>query len=416
METSTRQDDISLMDLSTEPSILAGMYDPYDDYSSPTKSIEITPLAVNDRIINLIQDLRTSISIFRKTRNVSNLNNVKDDINDLFYESNCKDILYTTNTDKMFFGLNVYPIMPLDDILSFLNGTKNYRTREYYVEIDSKLLDSSLTDTEIAACLVHDISALVVETPMKKVKEIIDLYLVNTNSVLAKTDSKRYLGLLAYAIRDCMRKLTSIFDTSDTHVPIKNEFMDAISMIHNEDIINKLKSEGKIATTAYETPIVILAWTLRLYNRILKYRVGAQDEIREAIKFTASELDRQELLSLQKRINLIDDDSVLNESVLADAMRDFKISGLKGYEEDYYEFKFSANNIETQDDALYLISQINSRMTVIADYLTTEKNIPSAQYKKWKTLLDNYNALRNEIASTKVRVSNTRLYVNYGFD
>ena len=364
-----------------------------------------------------IEEFTTSINIFRKNRNGVNLNSMQSDLDKIFYESKCKDMIYTVNTDKQFFGINVYPIIDISKVFNYLNGTMKYSAKEYYVEIDSKLMDSSLTDREIAICIVHDISGMCVENPMKKVKEIIDIYLAKTNSILMKTDSKRYMGLLTYGVRDCMRKVTSMFDIGDANIGMENDLIRVMNYTgYINDALIKLRNEGKISTASYESPIVILSWVLRLYNDILKHRVPAQAEIKEAIKFTASVLDKKELESLLKRINLIDDDVVLTESVLTDAIKDFKISGLKGYEDDYYEIKFAANNIETQDDALLLISKINSRMSVIADYLTSEKGIPSSQYKRWKTLLDNFNALRLEIANTKVRIANTRLYVNYGFD
>ena len=55
-------------------------------------------------------------------------------------------------------------------------------------------------------------------------------------------------------------------------------------------------------------------------------------------------------------------------------------------------------------------------MSVIADYLSTEENISTSQRVRWTKLLNDYNMLRNQLASEKLRRNKTRLYVNYGFD
>ena len=92
-----------------------------------------------------------------------------------------------------------------------------------------------------------------------------------------------------------------------------------------------------------------------------------------------------------------------------------KISGLKQYEDDYYQFKFEANNMETQDEAILLMHRINSRMSVIDDYLSTEE-ISKEDRNRWQTLYNNFNKLRAEIANSRIYQNKTRIYVNYGVD
>ena len=165
-----------------------------------------------------------------------------------------------------------------------------------------------------------------------------------------------------------------------------------------------------------ESPIVVLGWVLRLYNSILKFRIPARHTIAKAIRFTGSELDRRELTILSKRLDRIDDFSVLRESALSDAMTEVKASGIRGYEDDYYELKFNANNLSTQDDALLLIGRINSRMSVLADYIGSEKNLSASNKARYTKLLNDYNTLRNKVSDEKVYENGNRIYVNYGFE
>ena len=43
--------------------------------------------------------------------NSSNLNNLKNELNRFFKDSKCMDVIYTKNTDKLFFGMCVMPVI-----------------------------------------------------------------------------------------------------------------------------------------------------------------------------------------------------------------------------------------------------------------------------------------------------------------
>jgi hypothetical protein len=176
-----------------------------------------------------------------------------------------------------------------------------------------------------------------------------------------------------------------------------------------------MKQKGLISFNQYESPIVVLAWVLDLYNHIKENKTAARKELLDIRNLVSSYIRRKEIDNLIHVLNRVDN-MMFNEGFLGNALNSFKISGLKGYENDYYELKFEANNVEDDDQALLLIARINSRMSVIADYLSTEENISATQRIRWTKLLNEYNALRNQLASEKLRRNKTRLYVNYGFD
>ena len=209
-----------------------------------------------------------------------------------------------------------------------------------------------------------------------------------------------------------------MFDIEPT-IAIDSEFATSIGISNDiKEAIKKLRGELKLTymNSNAESPIVVLGWVLRLYNSILKFRIPARHTIAKAIRFTGSELDRRELTILTKRLDRIDDFSVLRESALSDAMTEFKASGIRGYEDDYYELKFNANNLSTQDDALLLIGRINSRMSVLADYIGSEKNLSASNKARYTKLLNDYNTLRNKVSDEKVYENGNRIYVNYGFE
>ena len=388
-----------------------------------------------EKINNTISDIEESLRVYKM--NLSNTDeenitkDIKEDLNKLFRNNDssgstpsCEAVIITKNTDKQFFGLNVYPIFFNDNNMIaniILDPDKDFIVNKYYLEIDSKLFNV-LTNYEIAVCILYDITALCTDNvPMKRVRDLVNMYLVNKREVIRPSEYAAYKDIFNFGIRDAMQKVTSMFNIGDAAVGA-NQFINDISDGNSSSLNNilseirtKLKNNGMISFNEYETPIVVLSYILNLYNNMKNNKRTARKELINILPSISSQLRKREVENLIKRLEMIDD-NMINEGFIGKALNSFKVSGLKGYENDYYELKFEANNVEDDDQALLLIARINSRMSVIADYLSTEEDIPTSQRVRWTKLLNDYNALRNQLASEKLRRNKTRLYVNYGFD
>ena len=388
-----------------------------------------------EKINNTISDIEESLRVYKM--NLSNTDeenitkDIKEDLNKLFRNNDssgstpsCEAVIITKNTDKQFFGLNVYPIFFNDNNMIaniILDPDKDFIVNKYYLEIDSKLFNV-LSNYEIAVCILYDITALCTDNvPMKRVRDLVNMYLVNKREVIRPSEYAAYKDIFNFGIRDAMQKVTSMFNIGDAAVGA-NQFINDISDGNSSSLNNilseirtKLKNNGMISFNEYETPIVVLSYILNLYNNMKNNKRTARKELINILPSISSQLRKREVENLIKRLEMIDD-NMINEGFIGKALNSFKVSGLKGYENDYYELKFEANNVEDDDQALLLIARINSRMSVIADYLSTEEDIPTSQRVRWTKLLNDYNALRNQLASEKLRRNKTRLYVNYGFD
>lgn len=389
-----------------------------------------------NKINNTISDIAENLKLY--TMNLSNTNeetitkDIKEELNKLFRNRNndgrdavpsCESVIITKNTDKQFFGLNVYPIYDSEMSKIVLDPDKDFIVNKYYLEIDSKIFNV-LSNYEIALCILYDITALCTDNiPMKKVRDLVNMYLVNKREVIKPSEYAAYKDIFNFGIRDAMQKVTSMFNIGDAAIDA-NQFINDISSNNNLginfnkilfEIRAKLKNNGMISFNEYETPIVVLSYILNIYNNMKTNKRTARKELINILPSISSQLRKREIENLIKRLDMIDD-NMINEGFLGNALNSFKVSGLKGYENDYYELKFEANNVEDDDQALLLIARINSRMSVIADYLSTEEDIPTNQRVRWTKLLNDYNALRNQLASEKLRRNKTRLYVNYGFD
>src|SRR5574344_969576 len=74
----------------------------------------------------------------------SKLNLLKSELNRFFSKAKCRQIIYTNNTDKLFFGMRVYPDVTGDDVTNILEGDKTEMIEGYYIEMDSKLFNPML--------------------------------------------------------------------------------------------------------------------------------------------------------------------------------------------------------------------------------------------------------------------------------
>ena len=142
---------------------------------------------------------------------VSVLNDLKRELNSLFTEAKCEEIIYTKNTDKLFFGASVTPVLNNDETLEIVVGDKDFRIKKYFLELDSKLLMIGLTGREFTAIILHEVGHMVInDIPVKRVRENIDKYFQDKDQILDIKASAQYTQLLNFAVKDTLKKVTSL--------------------------------------------------------------------------------------------------------------------------------------------------------------------------------------------------------------
>lgn len=387
------------------------------------RGYETAPIMLDQRTDNALDDLAASVQAFCSMKSQATCNEIAKSLDKLYPNTHCKGVMYTINTDNPFFGLVVMPVFDASMVYHIINGSSLCQVTDYYIEIDSKMVDVLVGQESyyLTALIVRNTSELLYDcSPIQQVRSMIDQYLVQTNSVIQYTDSIHYKEILLYGICDALRKVTSIFDNPAALAP--NELSARYELI-TADAMNKIKAAGLLDMRGYDnTPIVMLSWALRLYNDILSNRIPARHTLKKAIKFTGSQIETKQYENLLRRIDRIDDYSLLHEGAfdaITDSIRNFfrqmKTNGVAKYEDDLYELQFEASNCETQEEAMLLLHRINSRVAVIADFINTECET-EREKKRWFRLLNEYNKLRGSLSKQKIYQNKTRLYVNYGYD
>lgn len=352
--------------------------------------------------------LRNTMRDIKANPTRSNMADLRDQLNKVYSDSKCHGVIYTDNTDKLFFGMCVLPVVNDKDAVTIMQSDDPLRIKDYYVEMDSKLFSPllNLNSDELTAILLHEVGHLVNDaSPVDTLRKQIDIYLARNGDTISITDSIHYRNLLAFGFSDALRKLNSIFFSdeeikADAYV-VKCGYGDAL-----ESAMEKIQRSSWNINTDVNNKLVLLCWCLRLYKNVKLKRIPALRSIRKAKALTPSQLEEKQLERLDDSLRRIDD-SALMESVLLEftkpneKFREFKIKGLKGFESDYYEYNMIKRNITDQDEALYLMRQINTRISVIENYIETEQ-MSDSERTRWDRLYDKYITLRDELSSKLV--------------
>lgn len=358
----------------------------------------------------------------RHTATPSDLKVLKDELNKFFKDSTCKEVLYTNNTDKMFFGMKIIAMIDADDIYDYLVEDEPVRIGKYIIEIDSHLLNPilDLTERELLAMLLHEVGHMVGDaTPIENARRELNSYLAANKDHIRIAQSIHYKEFLAYGLKDYLSKQQSMFYTSDSSEILADEF--AMSYGFSNDLshaYSKITSNNmKLYENSEVSKFAVFAWTLNLYNNLKTRRIGALHTLSRAKQLTGSRLEKLELDNVMRRIKRIDDDILVEASSIHSKLREklkkHRLNNMRTIDSTMYELSMQIRNVEDEDDALYLMRQLNNNIAIIDEY----KNSPDCdtqEVQKWNNLMDKFIQLRDKLSSTVVYKNKTYgIFVQY---
>ena len=336
----------------------------------------------------------------------SDLNKLKNELNRFFKGQRCREVLYTNNTDKVFFGMSVLPIMNDEDVVYILNADNNYMVKEYYLELDSKLFgaDLCLNAEELLAVLLHEVGHMVNSTePIENAKNVLDLYLAKTHSELDIAESINQKAILGFGLRDLMRKTVSIFEKDQFEEITADEFVYKCGYGDQlQSALHKILKKRNSIVNDKDNKLAIFVWTISLYKNIKMQRIPALRLIRKGKQISPSQLQKRDFERLERNLKKIDL-AATNESAFeglkklySDRINRIKYKGVKGLKEDYYELALRAKNVDLVDEGLIIIRRINSNMSIIQDYLDTE-GLDDKTREEVFEILEMYDELRTKL-------------------
>ena len=362
--------------------------------------------------------------------NMSNLADLRTIINSIFDENKCLDVLYTLNTDKQFFGIRINPAMSASDATVILSTDEKVRLVNYQIEFDSKLFDIGLTGEELVAITIYEIASMMDNTEIfDNLRALIDCNVVTNDDVISIRDSVNYAQLIIFAIKDTMYKLSSMIFKDEPEDLLANPVTAATEtgeslLSAREKIISSISGLGD----TFRTPKpVILEWMFLMY-RDMKINSGIiSDTLNDAKAFTASRLEIAEIDKTLDAVNRIDSSiiesknidlnhffekkhlSSLNEISL---FRSLKKNGLRGIENELYEYTMRVKNCTDADDAYLVMRGINNRLGVLEDYIYSEQ-LSDSDRRHWEEVAQAYRDLRVVLSKKKLEGKQYGLFFDY---
>lgn len=340
-------------------------------------------------------------------------------LNDIFaeYKYVCLDVLYTLNTDNEYFGVIVNPSMDGMTAFKIFATGEAIRLANYQLELDSKLFTANLSADEIAALILFEVSSILDPSKIEQVRNLVDLHVLADDDVINLRDSLNYNQLIIYAIKDTLYKVSAlIFKETEDDILSNN----AVSELNIKDSL--LTAQEKLISNVYgmmdtvrTQKTVVLGWVFLIYTDVQGYAVNAIDTLKDAKQFTGSKLQKFEIDKTIDAISKIStvpvkENMSLNKFFESKAMyslnelglfKSLKQSGLRAIEDDYYEIAVRAKAIETEDDALYVIRCINSRLSILEDYIYNN-TLSQSEKNRWLALAKQYRDLRNTVTEKKI--------------
>lgn len=350
------------------------------------------------------------------------LSDLQAELNKFFSDSKCMEIIYTENTDKMFFGMTIMPYIEGKKVYEYVDGSSPLRIDKYYIELDSKLFGTwlNMTPREILACLLHEVGHMVNDSSnIHKLRMNIMNYSCK-HGPLRTTENTNYKEILTFGIKDSLRKMDSIFDKKNDEI-LADEFV--VSYGYGSELESAL--DKIVRATGYSNKdlmtdkFMVMSWTLNLYNDIKTKRIPALYLIRKMIEIVPSYYEKKELQNLEVRLRRIDDDDMIGNYIQeAGVVRKLGRSSVQQYEAELYEMTMQVRNIQREDEALIIMRRINSHIAVLEEIVQDEhqqgQNANTQYIKTCNNLITKYIKLREMLASKTVYKDDyNRIYIAY---
>lgn len=353
---------------------------------------------------------------------------MRDCLNNVFPKFKCKDVLYTENTDNEFFGMRIYPdYYPNTKLFEIVRGERESSIFDYYtIELDNKLFSSSVLFSagEICSLILNEINTLSSVEVVDNLTDAFHNILVKENEVFEMSGFYYCPELFRFVLMESIRYMNSVFcknsynDLTGNPIDYKVSDQPAESDAFQTAVqkIKQLNPEFNGENpTDYSYGSILLQWYVRIYKTINTDRYPLV-LLKKAASYSGSQLFKNKIkVVIDNMENMHWNGKGMDEMVSeSNIFTKMKMDGLKSIEDDLYEYKMRIRNVETQDDALLLMRQINNRMAILDQYLMENEDLPPKTRERWENVFAKYSKLREELSEKSVYTKKMYgLFVDY---
>ncbi len=354
--------------------------------------------------------LGKSISYLVNDDNKSGYNVMKE-LNNFFKDDmSCIGVKFTENTDNEFFGIYIKSTdVDPKSIMGIEGELKN--PNKYLIEIDSKL-SYILSPMELVSIIIYEIKNIVSKTALEKFRDAFTFY-IGMNDYMANIENiVHYDKLFNMVYDESVATLYSIFRRPTDEVCVGDDFMSGCGLYeYFNSAVDKIKSlKDSVFSTELSDKLLTMQWYVSIINSINTDTRYISTILREGFESTGSRLLRTNILNAIKELEPMTDHVERYFNTLTESrslVNSIKQNGIRSIEQDVYEYTMRIKNIEDENDALLLMRQINNRISILEDYVTTEELEDRERDKIYK-LMDKYYTLRESL--TKKTVYKQKMY------
>ena len=390
----------------------------------------------NNPVINRVSYFNDLISLCRVIKNTatsedfidcssieSSIDKIQKTLNNIFPTKECNEVIFNTeNYGKIPFGIMVNPNISCEQLgMLLLNDNINNDILERYsVEIDSNIFNI-LAAEEVAAYIVEEVYGIVSPDTVTLVMALIDKSICRTGIDIRCRDIvyDDKFPIILYGIKDVIQKTGSLLNKNSELIGA-NVFAKAFDTeTEIKNVVDKIKSVYGIMIN--NDSIDRTSLFIRLIDFCSDFETNfnmIRDAMIKAKSFSVSILQKRDIDFVLKYIDSCVDESAINENynIMLESIPFFsklKRKGLKQIEDDLYEFQIRVKNCEVQEDALYILRQINSRIAILDDYAMSS-DISDYERDKYIDLVMKFRKLREEIGKKNVKYKKSYgIFVDY---
>lgn len=324
---------------------------------------------------------------------------IKDELNKFFPDKKCTSVIYTPNIDNVFFGIIIKPTAYSVNI--FLDDEMDVHSFDkYIVEFDGKLFNpvTNWSPYTVMSGLLHDVYEVTNTTAVKEIKEIIDAICCGLNIVPNIITNERLDPAFRYCVEEAVYRLKSMYNKSYSELNLWNELISNYNLREYYDMeFERIQSLRSDLDKINRCDTLLLNWFFYWAKDSTDHDTLPIYVFRKAIECTGSTLFKNTAYAALKGLGSVDYNSYVEESSKKKGfIGSLKLNGMKSLEDDLFEYSMRVKNIDDEASAIQLMRQINNRMGIISDYLC-EEELSEFERKRWESLYDKYDKLRNEM-------------------
>lgn len=323
-------------------------------------------------------------------------------------------------TDGTFFGIYVLPKFNNHNIVrTVFNCT--YKTDDmpdsvsindinvtsYDIEIDSRVFEI-LNNVEFYAYISYEINKYQILKPvLRKYYDFLAVWLAKNCIELPKVTNMMELNLIYYyTIRDYIVNLISI---PRMDVDNMKEYLGLVESVDAEEVATlarSIQSKVGIIRKYNYNPLFLTAYLFTVMDDLEQWKHDSIKTMKVFENLSVTNLDKEmytNIVRCLEKLNHINISNVSEGFSIRNTKMylDFRKSGARRLEEDYYRTAVSVKTIQSKDDAMYTLREVNSAIRILDALINSPETEPMAA-DNYEDLRIKYYELRDKILDNKL--------------